>query len=119
MAELTARALRDDTRELGEEQPRIRQVWWWRACVPPFLGSLVVGYALCAALGAVVVSFASGPAPSVAQVFRLACSMWLAANHVPLTIDGASLGVLPLLLLVAVGWFAARAAGAAAQRMAR
>jgi hypothetical protein len=35
---------------------------------------------------------------------------WLAAHHVPLTIDGASLGVLPLLPTLLVGALVARGA---------
>jgi Family of unknown function (DUF6350) len=78
------------------------------ACLPT-AASYLAAVAVFAALGA-----ASGAANSVAWVARAATVGWLAAHHVPLTIDGAPLGVLPLLPTLLLGALVARGAAAVA-----
>ncbi len=80
------------------------------ACLPA-AASYLVAVAVLAALGA-----ASGAANSVAWVARAAAVGWLAAHHVPLIIDGAPLGVLPLLPTLLLGVLVARGAAGVADR---
>jgi hypothetical protein len=80
------------------------------ACLPALASYLaaVILLALLAAAGA-----AEG---SVSAVARAAAVGWVAAHHIPLTIDGAPLGVLPLLPTLLVGALIARGAAAVATR---
>lgn len=80
------------------------------ACLPALASYLaaVVLLALLAAVGA-----AEG---SVTAVARVAAVGWLAAHHIPLTIDGAPLGVLPLLPTLLVGTLVARGAAGVSLR---
>jgi hypothetical protein len=80
------------------------------ACLPAAISYL--------AAAAVLATFtaAGGADSSVAGAARVGAMGWLAAHHVPLTIDGASLGVLPLLLTLLVGALVARSAAGLAAR---
>ena len=75
------------------------------------LASYLAALAVLAALAA-----ASGAATSMAWVARTGAAGWLAAHHVPLTIDGAPLGVLPLLPTLLLGALVARGAAGVANR---
>jgi len=59
---------------------------------------------------------AAGADGAVAWLARLAAVGWLAAHHIPLTIDSAPLGVLPLLLTLLLGALVARGAAGMAKR---
>jgi Family of unknown function (DUF6350) len=78
------------------------------ACLPA-----VIAYVAVAAVLALL-RVASGAASTMAQVARSAAAGWLAAHHVPLAIDAAPLGALPLLPTLLVGMLIARAAAWAA-----
>jgi hypothetical protein len=90
---------------------------WVRAVGAAALGQLTAGYALCAALVALVVAVASHATLTMSDVFGGAVALWLAANHVQLVIVGKPLGVLPLLLLVPIVLFVAKSAAATAERV--
>jgi hypothetical protein len=78
---------------------------------------LVAGYAVVAALLALVSSLgSSGPFDTV-DVLLAAGPGWLAAAHVPIEIGGHPLGVLPLLLTLFLLLLAQRASAAAAGRL--
>ncbi|MGH3788326.1 MAG: cell division protein PerM [Pseudonocardiaceae bacterium] len=80
------------------------------ACLPA-VASYLTAVAVLTAVAA-----ASGTATSVAWVARAGAVGWLAAHHVPLTIDGAPLGVLPLLPTLLLGALVARGAADVANR---
>jgi Family of unknown function (DUF6350) len=80
------------------------------ACLPA-----VVSY-LTAVIALAVLAAAGGADSSVAGVARAGAVGWLAAHHVPLTIDGAPLGVLPLLPTLLLGALVARGAAGVAIR---
>lgn len=80
------------------------------ACLPAVLGYLALAV-LFAALTA-----AAGAGSSAPWLARAAAAGWLAAHHIPLTIDGAPLGVLPLLFTLLLGALVARGAAGAAKR---
>jgi hypothetical protein len=80
------------------------------ACLPA-----AISYLAAAAVLATLTA-ASGADSSVAWAARMGAMGWLAAHHVPLTIDGASLGVLPLLPTLLVGALVARGAARSAAR---
>ena len=80
------------------------------ACLPALASYL----AAAVALG--VLAAAGGADGSVAGVARLGAVGWLAAHHIPLNIDGAPLGVLPLLPTLLLGALVARGAARVAVR---
>ena len=80
------------------------------ACLPA-----VASY-LAAAVALAILTAAGGADTSVAGVARLGAAGWLAAHHVPLTIQGAPLGVLPLLPTLLLGALVARGATGVADR---
>ncbi|MGH3604188.1 MAG: cell division protein PerM [Pseudonocardiaceae bacterium] len=80
------------------------------ACLPALASYLVAAVALA------ILTAAAGANTSVAGVARLGAAGWLAAHHVPLTIQGAPLGVLPLLPTLLLGALVARAATGVADR---
>ncbi|WP_236796758.1 DUF6350 family protein [Amycolatopsis sp. GM8] len=80
-------------------------------------GPLIAGYALVAALFALVTALASISHFSVPGVLRAAGPGLLAAYQVPITITGSSLGVLPLLGTAVVGALVAGSASHAAARL--
>jgi hypothetical protein len=80
------------------------------ACLPA-----AISYLAAAAVLATLTA-AGGADSSVAGMARVGAMGWLAAHHVPLTIDGASLGVLPLLPTLLVGALVARGAAGSAAR---
>ncbi|HET9140263.1 DUF6350 family protein [Actinophytocola sp.] len=81
------------------------------------LGPLITGYAAVAAVLAVVTSVAARATFSTTGVLAAAAPGWLAAHQVPLRIEGAELGVLPLLPTIAAAVLVARTASAAAERL--
>ncbi len=80
------------------------------ACLPAVLGYLALAV-LFAALTA-----AAGAGSSAPWLARAAAAGWLAAHHIPLTIDGAPLGILPLLFTLLLGALVARGAAGAVKR---
>jgi hypothetical protein len=80
------------------------------ACLP----ALAIYLAAVAVLA--MFTAAAGADSSVADAARLGAVGWLLTHHVPLTIDGAPLGVLPLLPTLLGGALAARGAAAVAAR---
>jgi hypothetical protein len=87
------------------------------ACLPAVAGYLAVvallallGVASGAASGAADGVESGGVESSVAGVARAGAVGWLVAHQVPLTIDGAPLGVLPLLPTLLLGALVARCA---------
>jgi hypothetical protein len=80
------------------------------ACLPA-----AISYLAAAAVFATLTA-AGGAEASVAWAARVGAMGWLAAHHIPLTIDGASLGVLPLLPTLLVGALVARGAAGLAAR---
>ncbi|TNC21613.1 cell division protein PerM [Amycolatopsis alkalitolerans] len=102
----------NDLRETGELRAATRMKIVLAAAFWP----LIAGYALVAALFALVTALASISHFSVPGVLSAAGPGLLAAYQVPVTISGATLGVLPLLGTVVVG---ALVAGSAAHSAAR
>lgn len=80
------------------------------ACLPALASYLAAGAVVTA------LSAAAGADGSPAWLARAAAMTWLVAHHVPLTIDGAPLGVLPLLPTLLVGVLVARGAARLATR---
>ena len=80
------------------------------ACLPA-LGCYLAVAVLLAALTA-----AAGADTAAAWLTQIAAVGWLAAHHIPLTIDSAPLGVLPLLLTLLLGALVARGAAGVAKR---
>ncbi len=80
------------------------------ACLPA-----VASY-LAAAAALAMLTAAAGADSSVAGVARVGAVGWLVAHHVPLTIEGAPLGVLPLLPTLLLGALVARGAARVASR---
>ncbi|MGH3853999.1 MAG: cell division protein PerM [Pseudonocardiaceae bacterium] len=80
------------------------------ACMPAAVSYLAVVAALA------MLTAAGGAGSSVAGVARAGAVGWLAAHHVPLTIDGAPLSVLPLLPTLLLGALVARGAARVAAR---
>jgi hypothetical protein len=80
------------------------------ACLPA-----VASY-LAAAVALAILTAAGGADISVAGVARLGAVGWLVAHHVPLIIQGAPLGVLPLLPMLLLGALVARGAAGVAGR---
>ncbi len=71
---------------------------------------------LAAAVVLAILTAAGGADTSVAGVVRVGAVGWLAAHHVPLIIEGAPLGVLPLLPTLLLGALVARGAPGVAGR---
>ena len=91
--------------------------------IRPGLGALIgaaclpaVASYLAAAVALAILTAAGGADTSVAGVARLGAAGWLAAHHVPLTIQGAPLGVLPLLPTLLLGALVAGGATGVADR---
>ncbi|MDQ4011126.1 MAG: DUF6350 family protein [Actinomycetota bacterium] len=91
----------------------------WFATIGPACLPAVVGY-IAAVAALAVIGLASGAASGadsvLARVAEVGAVGWLAAHHVPLIIDGAPLGVLPLLPTLLLGALIARGAAGAAIR---
>lgn len=102
---------RDAARRPAGEGARVG----WRALVGAAWLPAVISYLVAVASFAILTAAASADT-SVAAAARAGAMGWLAAHHVPLTIDGASLGVLPLLLTLLVGALVARGAAGMATR---
>ncbi|OLF05008.1 hypothetical protein BLA60_37870 [Actinophytocola xinjiangensis] len=82
------------------------------AAVPP-----VAGYAVVAAVLALVTGIAPHATFSVSGVLAAALPAWLAAHQVPVTIAGAEFGALPLLATLLVMLLAGRCAARALTRL--
>lgn len=80
------------------------------ACLPALICYLAVAVLLAA------LTAAAGADSSAAWLARMGAAGWLAAHHIPLTIDAAPLGVLPLLLTLFLGALVARGAAGMAKR---
>lgn len=80
------------------------------ACLPALACYLAASVVLA------TLTAAAGADSSVAGVARLGAVGWLVAHHVPVMIDGASLGVLPLLPTLLAGALVARGAATMAAR---
>jgi Family of unknown function (DUF6350) len=89
-----------------------------RVLLTAAIGPLVAGYAGIAALLALITATAPGATLSTGGVLRAAGPAWLAVHHVPVSIAGHELGVLPLLPTIGVLALVARSAGNAARRLA-
>lgn len=87
----------------------------WRAVIGPASLTAIASY-LATAVALAALTAAAGAGGSVAEVAQRGAVGWLAAHHVPLTIDGAPLGVLPLLPTLLLGALIARGAASAAAR---
>jgi hypothetical protein len=102
----------DSAREPAGEATRPAWITLLGAACLPALASY-----LAAAVALAVLTVAGGAADSsVAGMARVGAVGWLAAHHVPLTIEGAPLGVLPLLPTLLLGALVARGAAAVAGR---
>ncbi|MCP3798781.1 DUF6350 family protein [Allokutzneria sp. A3M-2-11 16] len=88
-----------------------------RLLVVAALGPLVLGFLAAASVSAVVLGSAPLAVFSVPEVLASARWLWLAAYQVPVTLRGAPLGVLPLLLTLVAALLVARSARASARRM--
>lgn len=88
-----------------------------RALVSAVAGPLLLGYLLVATVIALVTAWVPGARFSMAGAFAAACPAWLVAQHVPISIHGAPLGVLPLLPTGLLMALVARAANRAAYRL--
>lgn len=89
----------------------------WRTLLAAALAPLIAGYAVMAALLAIVAALATGTTFETGDVLAAAAPGWLAACHVPLRIGGGSLGVLPLLPWAMVLMLAGSAASRSAHRL--
>jgi hypothetical protein len=89
----------------------------WRVLLVAALGPIVAGYAVMAAAIAVTVSLASRASAAPQAVLAAAGPGWLAAWHIPLTVRGAELGVLPLGASALMVWLVAASAARAATRL--
>ncbi|HEY6423429.1 MAG TPA: DUF6350 family protein [Pseudonocardiaceae bacterium] len=81
------------------------------ACLPA-----VAGYLGAVALLALLTAAANGSRSSLAGAAQAGAAGWLVAHHVPLTVDGAPLGVLPLLPTLLIGVLVARGAARVGSR---
>lgn len=88
-----------------------------RALLLAAAAPLVTGYVGVAAVFALVTATAPGATLSTGGVLRAAASGWLAGYHVPITIHGHELGLLPLLPTALVLALVARTAANTAYRM--
>ncbi|MGH3964394.1 MAG: cell division protein PerM [Pseudonocardiaceae bacterium] len=106
------------TSAAGGHRPGPTSVGWGAvvgiACMPALVGYLAI-VALLALLGAAS-GAAGGAEGPLAAVARAGAVGWLVAHQVPLTIDGAPLGVLPLLPTLLLGALVARGAARVASR---
>ncbi|MFF5991540.1 cell division protein PerM [Prauserella flavalba] len=110
---LTTR-MRSAGRAAGEDVPRGGRV---RALLAAAGWPLVTGYAVVAALFALVTAIATRSQFSALGVLLAAGPGWLGAYQVPVQIEGEPLGVLPLLPTIGVCVLVARTAASAAQRL--
>jgi hypothetical protein len=80
------------------------------------LSMLALGF-LAMVVVAAVAGLTAGAGPAVGALFGAAVPLWLAAHQVPLTLQGAPLGVLPLLPTVGMVWLVVRTSAAATRRL--
>lgn len=81
------------------------------------VGPIITGYAMVASLLVVVTALAPRAEFSATGALSAACPVWLAAYQVPLDIEGAPLGVLPLLPTFAVVFLVFRTSASACRRL--
>ena len=94
------------------EQPGDR----FRVLLGAALTTLALGL-LAMVVVAAVAGLTADAAVSLGPLLAAAIPLWLAAHQVPLTVDGAPLGVLPLLPTVAMVWLVAKIAERATRRL--
>ena len=94
------------------EQPRER----FRVLLAAALTTLSLGL-LAMVLVAAVAGLTAGAGPAFGPLLAAAVPLWLAAHQVPLTVDGAPLGVLPLLPTAGMLWLVAAVAARATRRL--
>jgi hypothetical protein len=111
-----ASAMLDSQREESTCQPA-RRIDIWRFLALAALGPLVTGYAVVAALLALVAALATHSDFSTIGVLLAAGPAWLAAFQVPLDIAGHELGALPLLPTIGLLLLVARTAVEVADRL--
>jgi Family of unknown function (DUF6350) len=87
----------------------------WRAMIGAASLPAVASYLAAVTLLAMVAA-ASGAGSSAAGLARAGAVGWLVVHHVPVTVDGTPLGVLPLLPTLLAGALVARAAAGVAVR---
>ena len=101
---------------LSDPDP-VSRATWARVLFAAALGPLITGYALVAAVFALITVTADRARFSALSVLTSAGPGWLAAHQVPLEITGHPLGMLPLLPAIAAALLIARTAAGAAQRL--
>ncbi|MEY8039346.1 cell division protein PerM [Saccharopolyspora cebuensis] len=99
------------------EIPGRRALGRWLLLPAAALGVLLTGYLGVVGLLAFAVATAPGADVDLPALLLVALPGWLAAHQVSLTIDGAPLGVLPLLPTCGLALLVAVAAGALARRL--
>lgn len=83
---------------IADRLPRFRSSGArWSVLLTAVCATLLISYLLIAALIALVVGTADGPAPSTTEILATSLPAWLAAYQVPLSLSGAPLSALPLL----------------------
>ncbi|WP_179956681.1 DUF6350 family protein [Amycolatopsis anabasis] len=100
-----------------EPPPGLTGIARVRVLISAAVGPLVTGYAVVAALLALVTAAASEAHFSTSGVLLAAGPGWLAAYQVPIEITGRPLGMLPLLATVGAVLLVARTASGAAHRL--
>ena len=104
----------------GDERPsspKLSRATQARVLLAVALGPLITGYAVVAALLALLTVTAENTQFSTLDVLLAAGPGWLAAHQVPIAINGHPLGLLPLLPAIGVAALIARTAARAAQRL--
>ncbi|HEV7980220.1 DUF6350 family protein [Amycolatopsis sp.] len=116
---LTPSALPPGDERLSDPEPGfdLSRATRVRVLLAAALGPLITGYALVAAVFALVTVTADRTRFSTLSVLASAGPGWLAAHQVPLDITGHRLGMLPLLPAIGVAVLIARTAAGAAQRL--
>jgi hypothetical protein len=94
------------------EQPSDR----FRVLLVAVLTMLSLGL-LAMVLVAAVAGLTAGAGPVFGPLLAASVPLWLAAHQVPLTVDGAPLGVLPLLPTLGMLWLVATVAARATRRL--
>jgi hypothetical protein len=88
----------------------------FRVLLSAALITLALGF-LAMVLVAAVAGLTAGAGPALRPLLAAAVPLWLAAHQVPLTLDGAPLGVLPLLPTLAMVAMLARVSARATRRL--
>ena len=92
----------------GDERPsspKLSRATQARVLLAVALGPLITGYAVVAALLALITVTAENTQFSTLDVLLAAGPGWLAAHQVPIAINGHPLGLLPLLPAIGGSWW--------------